>query len=73
MEMISMVAGIFSLILIACDRFFGIVFAMKAHITNERLAIPSSLSGSAQSLSPRPYWLSERKNQSHGPTTWKLV
>jgi len=32
----SMVAGIFSLVLIACDRFFGIVFAMKAHIIERK-------------------------------------
>ena len=32
----SLVASTFSLILIACDRFFGIVFAMKAHIIERR-------------------------------------
>ncbi|XP_052250387.1 neuropeptide FF receptor 2-like [Dreissena polymorpha] len=35
-----MVAGIFSLVLIACDRFFGIVFAMKAHIIERRASYP---------------------------------
>ncbi|XP_052781009.1 QRFP-like peptide receptor isoform X2 [Mya arenaria] len=35
-QVMSMVAGIFSLILIACDRFFGIVFAMKAHIIERK-------------------------------------
>ncbi|KAH3892521.1 cholecystokinin receptor-like isoform X2 [Dreissena polymorpha] len=35
-QVTSMVAGIFSLVLIACDRFFGIVFAMKAHIIERR-------------------------------------
>ena len=32
----SLVASIFSLTLIACDRFFGIVFAMKAHIIERK-------------------------------------
>ena len=31
-----LVASVFSLILIACDRFFGIVFAMKAHIIERK-------------------------------------
>ncbi|KAH3716963.1 QRFP-like peptide receptor [Dreissena polymorpha] len=35
-QVTSMVAGIFSLVLIACDRFFGIVFVMKAHIIERR-------------------------------------
>ncbi|KAL3876766.1 hypothetical protein ACJMK2_034562, partial [Sinanodonta woodiana] len=37
---VSHVSSIFSLLLIACDRFFGIVFAMKAHII-ERRAMPA--------------------------------
>ncbi|KAH3892525.1 hypothetical protein DPMN_016643 [Dreissena polymorpha] len=39
-QVTSMVAGIFSLVLIACDRFFGIVFAMKAHIIERRASYP---------------------------------
>ena len=35
-SVMSLVASIFSLILIACDRFFGIVFAMKAHIIERK-------------------------------------
>ena len=35
-SVMSLVASIFSLILIACDRFFGIVFAMKAHIVERK-------------------------------------
>lgn len=37
--MTSLVSSILSLTLVACDRFFGIVFAMKAHII-ERKAKP---------------------------------
>ena len=32
----SLVASILSLTLIACDRFFGVVFAMKAHIIERK-------------------------------------
>lgn len=32
----SLVASIMSLMLIACDRFFGIVYAMKAHVIERR-------------------------------------
>src|SRR6218665_1603531 len=35
-SVVSLVSSILTLILIACDRFFGIVFAMKAHITERR-------------------------------------
>ena len=34
--MVALVASILSLLLIACDRFFGIVFAMKAHIIERK-------------------------------------
>lgn len=34
--MLSLVASILTLTLIACDRFFGIVFAMKAHVIERR-------------------------------------
>ena len=35
----SLVSSVLTLTLISCDRFFGIVFAMKAHLT-ERRALP---------------------------------
>ena len=35
----SLVSSVLTLTLISCDRFFGIVFAMKAHLT-ERKALP---------------------------------
>ncbi|KAL4226185.1 hypothetical protein ACF0H5_014171 [Mactra antiquata] len=35
-QVTALVASVFSLILIACDRFFGIVFAMKAHIIERK-------------------------------------
>ncbi|XP_064618293.1 substance-P receptor-like [Liolophura sinensis] len=35
-QVLSLVASILTLTLIACDRFFGIVFAMKAHIIERR-------------------------------------
>lgn len=38
-QVTSLVSSILSLTLVACDRFFGIVFAMKAHII-ERKAKP---------------------------------
>ena len=34
--MLSLVSSILTLTLISCDRFFGIVFAMKAHMTSHR-------------------------------------
>ena len=34
--MLSLVSSILTLTLIACDRFFGIVFAMRAHLTERR-------------------------------------
>ena len=34
--MLSLVSSIFTLTLIACDRFFGIVFAMRAHLTERK-------------------------------------
>ena len=34
--MLSLVSSVFTLSLIACDRFFGIVFAMKAHLTERK-------------------------------------
>ena len=34
--MLSLVSSILTLTLISCDRFFGIVFAMKAHMTERR-------------------------------------
>lgn len=37
--MFSLVSSVLTLTLISCDRFFGIVFAMKAHFT-ERRALP---------------------------------
>jgi hypothetical protein len=33
---LSLVSSILTLTLIACDRFFGIVFAMKARVTERR-------------------------------------
>lgn len=36
---LSLVSSILTLTLIACDRFFGIVFAMKAHTTEQRSAV----------------------------------
>jgi len=33
---LSLVSSIMTLTLIACDRFFGIVFAMKARVTERR-------------------------------------
>lgn len=33
---LSLVSSILTLTLIACDRFFGIVFAMKSHLTNRK-------------------------------------
>ncbi|ESO84079.1 hypothetical protein LOTGIDRAFT_108319 [Lottia gigantea] len=35
-QVLSLVASIFTLTFIACDRFFGIVFAMKAHFIERR-------------------------------------
>ncbi|KAJ8319145.1 hypothetical protein KUTeg_004236 [Tegillarca granosa] len=35
-QVVSTVTSILSMVLIACDRFFGIVFAMKAHIIERR-------------------------------------
>lgn len=36
---LSLVSSILTLTLISCDRFFGIVFAMKAHITERRSTV----------------------------------
>ena len=36
LSVLSLVCSILTLTLIACDRFFGIVFAMKAHFTERR-------------------------------------
>lgn len=36
LAVVALVASIFSLTLIACDRFFGIVFAMQAHIIERK-------------------------------------
>lgn len=33
---LSLVSSILTLTLIACDRFFGIVFALKSHLTNRK-------------------------------------
>jgi len=33
---LSLVASILTLTLVACDRFFGIVFAIRAHLTDRR-------------------------------------
>ena len=33
---LSLVSSILTLMLISCDRFFGIIFAMKAHLTERR-------------------------------------
>ena len=35
-SVVSLVASVFTLSLIALDRFYGIVFALKAHITERR-------------------------------------
>ena len=35
-SVLSLVSSVFTLSLIACDRFFGIVFAMKAHLTERK-------------------------------------
>jgi 7 transmembrane receptor (rhodopsin family) len=35
-KVLSLVSSILTLTLIACDRFFGIVFAMKARVTERR-------------------------------------
>lgn len=36
LTVLSLVSSILTLTLISCDRFFGIVFAMKAHMTERR-------------------------------------
>ena len=36
---LSLVSSILTLTLIACDRFFGIVFAMKARVTERRSSL----------------------------------
>ena len=33
---VALVSSILTLTLISCDRFFGVVFAMKAHLTERR-------------------------------------
>nr|AKQ63065.1 orphan G-protein coupled receptor 59 [Platynereis dumerilii] len=38
-QVLSLVSSIMTLTLISCDRFFGIVFAMKAHMTERRSPI----------------------------------
>jgi hypothetical protein len=36
---LSLVSSIMTLTFISCDRFFGIVFAMKAHVTERRSCV----------------------------------
>ncbi|CAH1793439.1 unnamed protein product [Owenia fusiformis] len=38
-QVLTLVSSILTLTLIACDRFFGIVFAMKAHTTERRASV----------------------------------
>ena len=38
-SVLSLVSSILTLTMISCDRFFGIVFAMKAHITERRSTV----------------------------------
>ncbi|XP_064643142.1 pyroglutamylated RF-amide peptide receptor-like isoform X2 [Lineus longissimus] len=38
-QVLSMVSSVLTLTVIACDRFFGIVFAMKAHMTERRASV----------------------------------
>lgn len=36
---VAVLASVFTLLIISCDRFFGIVFAMKARITERRSSL----------------------------------
>ena len=37
--MVALLASVFTLLLISCDRFFGIVFVMKARLTERRSSL----------------------------------